>query len=255
MSWHRQLVSGILQLVYPGACCGCGSSVPEVFDHFCESCLRTLFCGDRHYCRRCGESIGQHASIAEGCPACRNESLVFDAVIRIGAYDGLLRQLVLRMKHAANEGLAEVVAAQWVKSHEASFRELGDRTVVPVPLHWARRWQRGYNQSESIAHTVARRLGWEFQPGWVRRIRYTRHQTDLPLAERRSNVRDAFDCRRTTEIRCRKILLVDDVLTTGATCNEVSRVLKRAGAAAVDVAVLARSLTHTRASISPQPFF
>ena len=113
--------------------------------------------------------------------------------------------------------------------------------MVPVPLHWRRRWRRGYNQSEALARPIAARLRLPFRPGsWLRRIRNTPEQKGSGMAaERLENVRGAFRVAG-AELAGRTVLLVDDVLTTGSTASEAARTLRRAGAKRVVVAVLAR---------------
>src|SRR5262249_59116471 len=112
--------------------------------------------------------------------------------------------------------------------------------VVPVPLHWLRRWQRGYNQSEAIARTLARALGVPCQPHVVRRVRRTLTQANLSLTARRENMRGAFEPRRGAALRGKTVLLVDDVMTTGSTVHEAAPALKKGGAGRVILAALAR---------------
>ena len=114
--------------------------------------------------------------------------------------------------------------------------------VVPVPLHWWRRLGRGYNQSETVARTLAESLGLPCRPTWLVRTRPTSSQVAQSAAARWENVRGAFRARRGVTVRDARILLVDDVLTTGATADAAATALRQAGAAQVVVAVLARRL-------------
>jgi ComF family protein len=113
--------------------------------------------------------------------------------------------------------------------------------VVPVPLYWLRRLTRGYNQSAAVAGGVARVLGLPCRPRWLRRVRNTPKQVGQSLAARQENVRGAFRARRRAPLAGRSVLLVDDVMTTGATLGEAARALRAAGAARVAVAALARA--------------
>ncbi|HKB00622.1 MAG TPA: ComF family protein [Gemmataceae bacterium] len=160
--------------------------------------------------------------------------------MRLGPYDGTLRNVILAMKHRAGEALADSVGRVWAAHHAGRFRALGVDSVVPVPLHWWRRLWRGFNQSEYLSAAVARMLGVEHRPGWVRRVRPTASQTHLSATARRENVRGAFRARRGATLAGRTVLLVDDVLTTGSTASEAARALRVGGAKAVHVAVLAR---------------
>jgi ComF family protein len=153
----------------------------------------------------------------------------------------VLRDAVIRLKSHHGEGLAELLGSLWIERDDRVFRDLGVDAVVPVPLHWLRRWRRGYNQSESIARSIANHLHIPCHSSWLRRLRNTPDQTLQTPTGRRENVRGAFRARRRARARGQAILLVDDVMTTGATANEAARALRAAGAARVVVAALARA--------------
>ncbi|MCG8586496.1 MAG: hypothetical protein MI757_17440 [Pirellulales bacterium] len=118
--------------------------------------------------------------------------------------------------------------------------------VAPVPMHWTRRMWRGANSADTLARCIARKLGVLVCCDLVRRTRLTHIQADLQPAQRRTNVRNAFAMSRGSEVRGARVLLVDDVLTTGATCHEVSKTLKNAGAREVAVAVAGRTPASAR---------
>ena len=126
----------------------------------------------------------------------------------------------------------EVATSQW--------RTEGVAVVVPVPLHWRRRWVRGYNQSAAVAREIAVALGVVFAPQVLRRIRHTPQQMQPSAAARRENVKGAFRAKASASLAGRTVLLVDDVMTTGSTLAEASKTLKDVGAGRVLVAVLAR---------------
>jgi ComF family protein len=236
----RTLARGLLHLVYPAACWGCQRFLrPEEAASFCLPC-RLALTGDRApTCPRCAGTVGPFVNLDGGCLKCRREPLAFAAAFRLGPYEGLLRDIILRLKHAGSDGLAEAVGGLWAEHAADRLRSAGPQVVVPVPLHWMRRWQRGYNQSETLAQALASHLHLPCKPGWLRRIRRTAKQTAQAPAERRTNVRGAFRARPGTVLKNRTVLLVDDVLTTGSTASEAARALRAAGAARVVVAVLA----------------
>jgi ComF family protein len=140
------------------------------------------------------------------------------------------------MKARAGEDLAEAIAVLWAAALVERLRDLSIDAVVPVPLHWLRRWQRGFNQSEVLARAVAHALGVPSNPGLLRCIRRTGQQKQLSPSARRDNVRDAFHAPR---IPYQTVLLIDDVMTTGATAHEAARALRKGGANRIVVAVLA----------------
>jgi ComF family protein len=145
------------------------------------------------------------------------------------------------MKSAPGEDLAEALGTLWAEKACQRLQMLTADIVIPVPLYWLRRWQRGYNQAEALARGLSYKLGIPCRPRWLWRKRHTPHQTGQPRTARLENVRGAFRAAQRPELRGKKILLVDDVLTTGSTCSEAARALKQAGVASVAVAILARS--------------
>jgi ComF family protein len=148
-----------------------------------------------------------------------------------------LRETILAMKQRRGELLAECLGRLWARHHAERFRALGVDLVIPVPLHWWRQLRRGYNQSESLSAAIARRLQIDHRPGWLKRIRPTQYQTALPAAARRENVRGAFRVARSAVLAGRRVLLIDDVLTTGSTLHEAARALGAKGAHIVHAAV------------------
>jgi ComF family protein len=162
----------------------------------------------------------------------------------MGGHEGPLRRLCVRLKSEREAWLAPWLGGLLAEARAADLALLpADAWVVPVPLHWFRRLRRGYNQSDALAEALAGRL--DLGPRRpIRRIKHTEHLVGMTLKQRAEIVRGAFqiDARRSVDMKGRTILLVDDVLTTGATTGAAARVLKRAGAARVIVAVLSRAL-------------
>lgn len=236
------LPQGFLHLLYPKLCWACGRSLPIDADAFCDNCKTALTVDPHPTCPRCSSSVGPHTNVEDGCPSCRRESFPFEGVIRMAPYEGLLRETILRMKHSSGEGLAEVVGRLWAECACERLAELEVDVIVPVPLHWLRHWARGYNQAETLAGAVARRLRLPCNSRWLRRVRNTPHQTYTESrTARRENVRRAFRTRAGTDLKGQSVLLIDDVLTTGYTASEAARALRKAGAKRVVVAVLAHS--------------
>ena len=151
----------------------------------------------------------------------------------------MLRALILRMKSSEGEAWAELLGLTWADHFEERLRKLDLATVVPVPLHFLRRWQRGYNQSDLLALALASKLQVSFHPRLLRRTRNTASQTLLTATQRVQNVRKAFRARTDTSLQGKNVLLVDDVLTTGSTASEAAKALREVGVAKVYVAVLA----------------
>lgn len=160
----------------------------------------------------------------------------FDAVLSFGEYEGVLRKLIHLFKYSRISPLAPRLGALMSR---ALPRDARFDLLVPMPLHWRRRWRRGFNQSELLARALSQRTGIPVVNA-VRRRKSTPAQAGLTGAQRRVNVTGAFAVKKREFVEGRNVLLVDDVLTTGATANACAAALKRAGAGRVTVLTLAR---------------
>lgn len=243
MQQLRDFSRGVVELIFPNTCWICESSATEIdqFRHgLCIACFNAVTDDPEHLCLRWGQSVGLHTDSSDGCVACRKISYGFQSVIRLGKYDGRLREAVLRMKTSGGESLAENMGSVFGECRQERLLAARSTLVVPVPLHWRRSWWRGYNQAAALAEQLARRVGVHCACNCLRRVRHTPQQLQPSASARRENVRGAFRMTRGAKVDGKRILLVDDVMTTGSTASEVSRTLKAAGAAEVTVAVLAR---------------
>jgi ComF family protein len=239
----KNLFRSAAQLVFPNSCliCDAQESIDSAFRHgLCSGCLQGVTADPRHTCRRCGSTVGPHIDATEDCVECRKESFGFASVVRLGPYEGRLRDAVLRMKTASGEGLADMMGRVFAESARDRLRAANADLVVPVPLHWRRVWRRGYNQSAAVARELAVGLGVPFRSNWLRRIRHTPQQVQPSAAARRENVRGAFRASWRAAVSGKRILLVDDVMTTGSTASEAAKVLRAEGAKEITVAILAR---------------
>ncbi len=165
------------------------------------------------------------------CPACDAEPQGFDSVWSYGAYDGALRRLIHVYKYEKVDTLAAPLARLLLDALPRDGEEFD--VITPMPLHWRKQWDRGFNQAELLAREVARRSGIEYRD-LLRRVKASPAQAGLTFAARRDNVQGVFRLRdqgRKKPIRNLHVLLVDDVLTTGATVSAAARLLKRAGGA------------------------
>ena len=239
----RALGRGTLRLLAPPVCpaCWAGTERPGC----CAACAAALaFGAEARLCPRCGASLGPYLDAADGCFACRNDRFAFDTVVRLGRYHAALGQACQRIKREGQRPLAAALADLLLARRGEALRRLGADLVAPIPLHWRRRWRRGYNQADELAQRLARGLGLPFVQA-LRRTRSTTPQADLAPSVRRTNVVGAFRVRR--PLPGQHVLLVDDILTTGATCHQAARALRAAGAARVSVAVLARGEDFNKA--------
>lgn len=191
-----------------------------------------------HFCIDCHMPFLNAAPLdSDGrCQLCRRGLTGFDAAFSYGEYEGVLRKLIHLLKYGRVLPLAGPLGA--FLSSALPRTERYD-AVVPMPLHWTRRWGRGFNQSEVLARALSSRIGVPVRNA-VTRKRRTPAQAGLNNSERRTNVVGAFSVKKGSELAGQHVLLIDDVLTTGATASACAAVLKRAGAKRVTVLTLAR---------------
>lgn len=207
----------------------------------CSDCRRLLESPEWQWCRRCGSTRTPYFPQGNCCYRCQKVSLSFDAVVPLGLYRDEMRDAVLRMKRRSHDHLSATMARLYIKHRGPQLLAHQPDVAVPVPMHRTREFMRGTNSASILADEIAQNLGIPSFPRLLVRKRKTKPQKDLPPIERMQNVRDAFRLAAGYDIRDARVLLVDDIMTTGATCRETAKVLKRSGAKSVVVAVLARA--------------
>lgn len=230
----------LLDAIYPPLCILCREPVSEP-DSLCPACWSELQFIDGAVCARCGLPFDVDPGEDTLCGSCIAHPPHFDRGRAILRYDDNSKKPILALKHSDRLDLVPAFG-RWLERSGQPFFAACDM-IVPVPLHRMRLWKRRYNQSAEIARAVARLTGIALAPLVLERLRHTPSQGTMPSAKaRRRNVRGAFAVPkvRRDEVRSRSILLVDDVLTTGATADACARALKRAGAKSVFVLALAR---------------
>jgi ComF family protein len=210
----------------------------------CADCLDALRPADPSLaCTRCGQAFETAQEPAQsGCSRCRVSPPPLDAVGAFGIHGGDLRRLIHLLKYERMTPLARPLAAR-MSTALARFDpiDLGAIDLIaPVPLYWSRRWLRGFNQSALLAKRLAVRNNVAYRPRALRRVRRTRVQAGLADVERVANMRGAF-AATPVAVKGRRVLLVDDVMTTGATLAAAAAALKAAGASSVVAFVLARA--------------
>jgi len=225
-------------LIWPRTCevCGCAADRP---DHYvCTDCLNRLpFVPVKGLCRRCGrDAVGLDGEFL--CQECRELRPHFDRVGCVFRFDGEAREAVNAFKFRRHLWLREDFADGLEACVRARFRVGEIACVTPVPSTLAHRWERGYSPCEILASALARRIGKPCR-GLLRRVGSPRRQGELTEEERRTNVLGTFAPR--TGCGGGAVLLVDDIMTTGSTLSEASRVLKAAGAGKVWCVTLARA--------------
>ncbi len=237
--WLARAGAGALRTILPPSCLACG--VPVATDGaLCPNCWNSFRLVERPYCERLaipfafdlGEGALSAEAIANPPP--------FERLRAVALFDGTARQLVHALKYRDHLELVRWMAA-WMTRAGAEVIADAD-IIVPVPLHWRRLWWRRFNQSAALASAIAKQAGKPVSLMALHRARPTRNQVGLGSKARADNVRGAFrvaDAGR-ADIADRRVLVIDDVYTTGATIKAVTRALKRAGAVEIDALAFAR---------------
>lgn len=245
-------VSGVAEslfaTLFPSDCRLCGTPLINISRlPVCRACLSNVHPITGNVCFVCGERVFSPHALSAGetrCGLCRRLEPPFVKAVAYGSYDGGLRELIHLLKYEQVRPAAAVLGRMLADAVSGTESGSTHRVVIPVPLHARKLRQRGFNQSELIAHHAIKRglRSGRLHSQVLERRRETQSQIGLTRHQRRENLRGAFAVSRPEKIAGREILLVDDVFTTGTTVSECARVLLRAGASKVFVATVARTL-------------
>jgi len=233
----RALAVAALDLIFPAVCPLCQARLGEGRrDPLCGGCWQSFTRLGPPWCARCG---APSVEPVDACPACRDTAVPFDYARAASVYGDAVREAIHALKFGGRRSLARPLGDL---VREQCGGVLTDRpdALIPVPLARARERDRGFNQAELIAERLGERSGIPVRPRWLVRLRATAAQSDLTAEGRRSNVAGAFAAP--SSVAGRHVVIVDDVVTTGATVAECARVLRLAGARRVGVVAVARVL-------------
>jgi len=270
------LWDALLSIIYPAFCPICNSPLTQPSKSpVCESCWENVNFIKPPYCELCGLPMSIAPKIAASmqilCANCRERKRPFSKARALGIYEYELRDIILLFKFKAKRSLAkELASIAYARIKKSDFGD-GVDVIIPVPLFWLRKRERGFNQAELLAAHISRHIGLKLLTGYLRRIRNTLPQSQVDPKERAKNVRGAFKVREpwwriikgllqiailrlkgkrikkwnlsapTHYLKGKTVLLIDDIFTTGATVNECARALKKAGAKEVRVFTIARA--------------
>lgn len=235
------MIPAVLDMLFSRTCEGCGAAMAEEPGSLCWNCRAEVKAVQVPFCERCGDPVAGATSGPYECAGCLTMGPAFDWARSAVRYDGVAKDCLRRFKYHAGswllDDLADWLVALW-RVCPVAVRAAD--VVTCVPLHPKRERERGYNQSAMLGNQLARRIGIPFRDRLLWRWKPTVTQTHLTAAQRVHNVRGVFSVPWPRRTRGARILLVDDVMTTGATVNECARVLKAAGATSVMVLTVAR---------------
>ena len=234
-----------IDIIYPRRCFSCDRTIESNEEKYvCSSCLGQIKIGEGDRCVRCGLLFGPYIDpVTNGCISCKDLGLCFDSVHCATEYTGVIKELIHKFKFGRNEVLRITLGSILARGGSGGYTMNDIDLIVPVPLFWAKKLKRRFNQSELISKELASYYSVPLSTDNLKRIRSTETQTRLTRLQRIANVKGAFAVRKPGKFANRRILLVDDVMTTGMTSSECAWILKKNGACRVDVLVLARAGT------------
>ncbi len=232
--------AALTDLMFPRACAGCGGSAQDAARYFCWDCLARLDVIRPPFCRLCGDPVAGAVSGDFLCSACLAHTPAFDQARSAARYLGSLQTALQDFKYHGATWLSRDFSTFLLACYRAHYAALALDAILYVPLYPAKERDRSYNQSGLLARELGAQLRGPPVQQFLVKLRPTSSQTHLTAAERRANVRDTFALKRHSAAAGRRLLLVDDVMTTGATVHECARVLKQAGADKVYVLTVAR---------------
>lgn len=234
----REAIEATGDLLFPPHCAVCESAI-DSGQWICAPCQSTIRRIEPPRCDHCSHPLdGMSGPFV--CPNCKNRPFQFEFAVSVVRAGGAIREVIHRLKYNREQRLAELLG-QWLVEafDDPRLRAFAPEVLVPVPLHPLRRREREFNQSELIARSASKHLGIPTRDLLIRQ-RYTDTQTQFDRKHRMENLRDAFKLRKNVHVNELRIVLVDDVLTTGSTLDECARVLVEHGAARVCAVTVAR---------------
>lgn len=232
-----------LNLVFPIYCQGCGTKLPyHNRKYLCRGCLEQIGFNRPPFCIRCGRPLSGEEDIKTLCPDCLNQSHYFERAWQCCQYQGLTKELIHKFKYERRlflKGPLVELLDSFTRNY-IDYKEID--AIIPVPLHRVKINRRGFNQAALLSEGLSRKLGVDFLISSLLKIKKTRPQANLNKMERLSNIKGAFRAKEDADLKGKRLLLIDDVFTTGTTADECSKVLTAAGAKAVWVLALARGV-------------
>jgi len=240
----EQCADAFFGLIYPNVCQLCHAErATHAEGYVCRSCaappdgLRWI---EEPLCRTCGTPIDGEAFSPFECSECRESDHSFRSARAAARLTPLLQQVIHRFKYDNGSYFEPFLTGLLVEQAAPRLASASWDAIVPIPLHWSKRRLRGFNQAKSLAKALSRATGLPVRTDWLRRRLNTPTQTRLTRSQRAENVLRAFEFKGRTALQGERIVLVDDVLTTGATASACAKVLRQNGAGPVDVWTVAR---------------
>lgn len=241
MSMLRNFIRGLVNIAYPKVClgCKCRLDASTTNEYVCSRCWSKIKKNTPPFCHSCGRHLEKNNRAKNICPECLKKKLHFDRAFSPCSYEGVIKNLIHEFKYNGKEHLAKPLSkimADFIREYDLPINYLD--LIIPMPLHKTRLREREFNQAEVLGRHIAAEFNKNLAPGALIRIRPTKTQTELAVEKRFMNVKESF-AAGDIDLKNKNLLIVDDVLTTGATSSEAALALKNAGANIVFVLTLA----------------
>ena len=230
----RDVIDGALDLIYPPFCLVCGQAGKN---YLCAKCIEKIDIIKPPFCRKCGTPCESYY-----CSDCRLQEFVFECACSAGIYDGVLSEAIHAFKYKGYGVMADPLAELMARCFPTTYLAGKTDLVMPIPIHSSRMVERGFNQATELTRRFCKMVSLPAEYDVLYKHKKTRHQVELSQELRAINLAGAFRVRHAEKIRGKRVLLIDDVFTTGATLDEAARTLHDAGAKSVSGYMLARSI-------------
>jgi len=257
ISFLKKSIQGFEQLIYPLKCLKCGAYIdPKLVKLytmetcFCDICMKDgFFPIETPYCIKCGLKFHQDFSENHVCEACIKTPLKVEKVRAVVEYKGIMKDAIPLFKYSSKLAAAKVFELLLFQAFINHYKKMSVDLIIPIPLYKTKLRERGFNQAFLMVRNFIKlseqhfgqNPSWEIDTDSLIRIKKTEPQTGFDIEQRKNNLKKAFKVVDKNSIKTKNIVLIDDVLTTGATCNEAALELLKNGAGRVDALVLART--------------
>jgi len=238
----RGLFKGLKDLIYPNCCLVCKNRIPPADQQqlICAGCWDKIEQNLPPFCANCGRHLDSQAIEKNACPSCSRVNFYFDRAFSPCRYTGAVKKLIHEFKYSGKDYLGKPLGKlmyTFIQDYQLPIEYLD--FLIPIPLHKSRQREREFNQAEILSREVAREFHKKVLSDGLIRVKPTKTQTELTFQERCQNVEKSFTVTKPELIKDTNLLLIDDVLTTGATSSEAAKCLKEAGAKKVLLLTLA----------------
>ena len=238
----KEIVSGLADILFPPECPACGTVlIADGEQLFCPECLSTINFTTSPLCTSCGLPFTVTEGANHLCEDCILAPPPFSMARALGKYEGSLLDVIHLFKYHGNVSAGEALGRMMAKARYDSLAIGNYSLIIPVPLHLKKLRDRGFNQSLILASQISKMFSIPLDFTTLRRVIHTESQVGLSRQKRAANVRGAFEITDQSRIKNKKVLLIDDVYTTGSTAKECSKILAQNGAEEVAVLTLARA--------------